>query len=274
MVSVRGYLENNKVVAEEIKIIEVTHNNLIESPCCGIKNIEHKGYKRKTEWLKDHIKKGLKAKILFTEDNRQFGYIEYIPGKFAWRGVEADGYMFIHCLWTFYKKYQRKGYGQLLIQSCLDDAQKAKLKGAAVVARKRPWLANPDLFLKHGFEIVDTAPPDYALLVKKFEKIALNPRFKGHWDEKLKEYGKGLTIVRAHQCPHTVKFADEIAEMAKDTYRLHPRIVELKTHQDAQNAPTPYAAFAIIYEGELIADHQISKSRFRNIMNKILESKT
>lgn len=148
------------------------------------------------------------------------------------------------------------------------------MKGVAVVARKRPWLANSDIFLKHGFEIVDTALPDYELLVKKFKESALNPRFKDRWDEKLKKYSKGLTIIRAHQCPHTVRFADKIAEIAKNTYRLNPKIVELKTHQDAQNAPTPYAAFAIIYEGQLIADHQISSTRFENIMNKLYESKS
>ena len=38
---------------------------------------------------------------------------------------------------------------------------------------------------------------------------------------------------------------------------------------DAQNAPTPYAVFAVIYDGRLLADHQISRARFRNIMNKL-----
>ncbi len=255
----------------KIKMMEVALENLLESPCCGIKNTEHEGYIRKTNWLKTFLKKDLKAKVLLTEDNRQFGYIEYLPGQYAWRGVEADGYMFIHCIWTFYKKYKRKGYGKLLVQAALDDAKKEKMKGVAVVARKKPWLANQDLFLKNGFEVVDTAPPDYKLLVKKFNNSESNPQFKNNWDKKLKKYNKGLAIIRSDQCPHSVKFANEIAEMAEKTYKLQPRIIELKTYQEAQNAPTPYAAFAIIYNGQLLADHQISKSRFRNIMNKIIK---
>jgi GNAT superfamily N-acetyltransferase len=265
---------DDEIMAEEIRIAEVTQDNLYTSVCCGIKDVEHEGHVLKTNWLEDYLDKGLKAKILFTEDDRQFGYIEYLPGEYAWRAVEAEGYMFIHCLWTFYKKYQRKGYGMRLIQSCIDDAKKAKMKGAAVVARKRPWLANSTIFLKHGFEIVDTAPPDYELLVFKFKTSAVNSRFKGGWDEKVKKYGKGMTIIQAQQCPHTIRFSEKIVAMAKNDYGLDPKIVELKTHHDAQEAPTPYAAFAIIYEGKLIADHQVSASRFENIMNKILVPKT
>jgi len=258
-------------MAEKIKVFEITQNNLHESPICGIKNIEHEGRIRKTNWLKTYFKKGLKAKVLLTEKNVQFGYIEYLPGEYAWRGVEADGYMFIHCLWTYFKKYQRKGYGKFLINACIDDAKKAKMKGVAVVARKKPWLADSSIYLKNGFQVVDTAPPDYELLVKKFNKSATNPKFKDNWDKKLKKYGKGLTIICANQCPHTIRFADKIADMARKTYKLKPRIVELNTYRQAQNAPTPYTVFAVIFNGRLLADHQISSSRFRNIMNKILK---
>ncbi|MCP4259793.1 MAG: GNAT family N-acetyltransferase, partial [Planctomycetes bacterium] len=143
--------------------------------------------------------------------------------------------------------------------------------GIAVVARQKSWLANSQIFLKHGFKIVDTAPPDYELLVKKFNKSAPNPKFKNNWDKKLKKYDKGLTIILANQCPHTIRCADTIAETARKTYKQKPQIVEIKTYRQAQNAPTPYAAFAVIYNGQLLADHQISATRFKNIMNKILK---
>ncbi|UCE48790.1 MAG: YoaP domain-containing protein [Phycisphaerales bacterium] len=90
------------------------------------------------------------------------------------------------------------------------------------------------------------------------------------WKRKVKEYGKGLTIIRVNQCPRTVRFADKIADTAAKTYKLKPRMVEIKTHRDAQNAPTPYAVFAVIFNGRLLADHQISATRFSNIMNKIV----
>lgn len=36
---------------EEMKMIEITKDNIFESPCCGIKNTEHEGFKQKTDWL-------------------------------------------------------------------------------------------------------------------------------------------------------------------------------------------------------------------------------
>jgi len=257
-------------MAEQVRVLEITRDNLCDLSCCGIKDTEHEGRIVKTKWMKTYLKKGLKAKVVLGEKDIQTGYIEYLPGQYAWRAVEADGYMFIHCLWIHLKKYQKKGHATRLIKSCIDEARKAKMNGVAVIARKKPWLANSDIFLKSSFEVVDTASPDYELLVKKFKASAPNPGFKDGWNRKLKKYGKGLTIIRGNQCPHTVRFADKIADMAEKTYKLKPRMVEIRTYRDAQNAPTPYAAFAVIYDGKLLADHQISAARFRNIMNKIV----
>ncbi len=252
------------------RIVDLEPANLGSVPCCGVKNPVHEGRRRKHCWLGKYWWKGLRAKILLTPDNRQCGYLEYLPGEYAWRGVQAPGYLFIHCVWTFFKPYQRKGLGSLLVNACVEDASKSGLNGVAVIARERPWMAGGALFIKNGFEVVDTAPPDYQLLVRKLQAAAPNPAFRGDWDKKLKKYGPGLTIIRADQCPHVAKFTGEIAQAAIDDYGLEPRTVELKSHREAQNAPTPYAVFAVIHDGRLLADHQISRTRFRNIMRKAM----
>jgi hypothetical protein len=177
--------------------------------------------------------------------------------------------MFIHCVFTFYKQYQHRGCGALMIQACMEDAAKAGMLGVAVVAREQPWLAGPSLFLANGFELVDTAPPDYQLLVRKLNPSAANPAFKTGWEDRLKKYSRGLTIIHSHQCPHIAKFAGEIAEAAERDYGIKPRIVEIRSYRDAQNAPTPYAVFAVLHDGRILADHQISLTRFRNIMKKL-----
>lgn len=256
------------MTGDRLKIVDVTAERLCRLPCCGIKNTRHEGHRRKTAWLEEHLATGLQAKILLTEDNRQCGYIEYLPGEYTWRAVDTAGYMFIHCIWTFYRKYQHKGNAAGLVQACAADARKAGMAGVAVVARERPWLASSDLFLKCGFVPVDTAPPDYELLVLKFRKRAPKPRFLPIPADRLKACGPGLTIVRADQCPHAVKFAREIGEVAEREFQLKPRHVLLKSFHDARNAPTPYAVFSVIFRGEVLADHQISKTRFRNLMKK------
>jgi GNAT superfamily N-acetyltransferase len=250
-------------------LVDLDPANIETLPCCGVSNPAHEGRCDKIRWLKTQFKKGLRAKALLTPDQRQCGYIEYIPGEYAWRGVDAKGYMFIHCVWIFFKQYQHRGLGALMIQACLDDAAEAGMHGVAVVAREQPWLAGPSLYLANGFQLVDTVPPDYRLLVRKLNPSAANPAFQTGWGARLKKYGRGLTIIRSHQCPHIAKFAGEIAQAAERDYHIKPRIVEIKSCREAQNAPTPYAVFAVLHEGRILADHQISLTRFRNIMRKL-----
>ncbi len=249
-------------------LIKVDSANWDTLPCCGIKSPTHPGRQQKHCWLQSNFKFGLQARILLTPDGQPCGYIEFLPGEFAWRGVDASGYMFIHCVWTFSKPHQRKGWGSAMVEACIDDARNAGMSGVAAIAREGPWLADRRLFLANGFEPVDSAPPDYELLVRKLDARAANPAFKGGWEQKLAGYSQGLTIIRSSQCPHVAKFAADIAQTAEEEYGIKPAIVELESWRDAQNAPTPYAVFALIYNGRLLADHQISRTRFRNIMNK------
>jgi hypothetical protein len=255
---------------DTLRMVELTPDRLGRLPCCGIMNTRHEGHIRKTAWLKEQLRLGLRARLLLTEDGHQVGYIEYLPGELAWRGVDAAGYLFVHCIWTFYKKYQRQGNAVRLVRACVKDARAAGTRGVAVVARTKPWLASSDLFLKCGFEVVATAPPDYALLAKKFRKRDPDPSFLPVSEARIKRYSRGLTIVHAAQCPHGVKFAREIGAMAEREFGLEPRHVVLRSCRDAQKAPTPYAVFSVILDGTVVADHQISKTRFANIMRQRL----
>jgi len=249
-------------------LIDVDAASFDTLPCCGIKSPAHPGRRQKRCWLEANARFGLRAKVLLAPDGQPGGYIEYLPGEFAWRGVDAAGFMFIHCVWVFRKQLQRKGCGSVMVEACMDDAKKAGMRGVAVMVRDGPWLAGRSLFLANGFEPVDTAPPDYQLLVRKLDRDAVNPAFKKDFDRKLGRYSRGLTIIRSSQCPHIAKFAADIARTAEEEYNIVPTVVDLKSWSEAQNAPTPYAIFALIYNGRLLADHQISRTRFRNIMNK------
>jgi len=252
------------------RLIDVDSSNFDTLPCCGINNPAHTGRQEKRCWLQENAKFGVRAKTVLAPDGQPSGYIEYVPGEFAWRGVDAQDYMFIHCIWIYSRQSQPKGWGSMMVQACLDDARKAGMSGAAVMVRDGPWMADRRLFLANGFEVVDTAPPDYQLLARRFKAGAATPAFKKDFARNLARYDRGLTIIRSSQCPHIAKFAADIAETAKNEYRIAPTIIDLKSFRDAQQAPTPYATFAVIYNGQLLADHQISRTRFRNIMNHLL----
>jgi len=251
----------------EVQIIEMTPKDAGKVPLCGHKNPSKKCYQHKFQWIKKRMSEGLKVKMLNTPDDGLVGYIEYVPGEHAWRAVNAENYMFIHCIYM-QARCKGRGYGTLLVKECMKDAKKAGMNGVAVVTREGSFMAGKELFLKNGFEEVEKALPDFSLLVMKFKKSAPTPSFKGQWDKKRKKFGKGLTIITSGQCPHNVTMVNDIAKIAKDRYGIEPRIVEYRSYRQAQNAPWPYAVAGLLYDGKLVADHSISGGRFRNIMEK------
>lgn len=253
----------------EVEIIDANSDNILNYGVCGYRNIKRAGYPEKISWLKDRFLEGMKLKILHSYSDGTQGMIEYLPGEHCWRPVDADGYLFIHCVFVGFKKeYKRKGYASLLLDECIKDARGENMNGVAVVTRKGPFMVGKDIFLKNGFEVVDFAPPDFDLLVKKFNEGAPNPKFKKGMEKKLEKYDKGLTIFRADQCPYTVKNVNEIKETAIKKYGIKPKVIDLKNSKEAKKNPCAFGTFGIIYNGKIVAHHPISDTRFQNIMNK------
>ncbi len=251
----------------EVQIIEMTPKDAGKVPLCGHKDPSKEAYQHKFQWITERMSEGLKVKMLSTPDDGVFGYIEYVPGERAWRAVNAENYMFIHCIYME-KRCKGRGYGTLLVKECVRDARKANMNGVAVVTREGTWMAGKKLFLKNGFEEVEKALPDFSLLVKKFNKSAPTPSFKGRWDKKRKKFGRGLTIITSGQCPHNAKMVNDITEIARERYGIEPRIVAYESCKEAQNAPWPFAVSGVLYDGELVADHSISGRRFQSIMEQ------
>lgn len=213
----------------------------------------------------------MRIKILHSDEDGTQGMIEYIPGECCWRPVSAKGYMFIHCIFVGFKQaYKGTGYGSLLLDECIKDAKNEKMHGVAAVTRKGSFMASKDIFIKKNFKVVDSVSPDFELVVKTFNSNAPTPSFKGDLDNNLNPYRKGLSIIRADQCPYTVKNVKEIVEAAKK-YKIKPKVINLKSHKEAQKSPCPFGTFCIIYDGKILAHHPISKNRFQNIMNKELK---
>ena len=251
-------------------LINIESTSVNDSPCCGIKNPAHPGLLAKRCWLKAHLNLGLRAKNLVDLDGKTCGYIEYLPGEYSWRAVDARRYMFIHCVWNHSRQHRRMGWAGVMIDACVEDAKAAGMQGVAVMTRDGPWMASRTIFTAHGFTLADKAPPDCQLLVRKFKAGAPDPVFKGNFEQKAARFNRGLTIIHSAQCPYIAKFTAEIVETAEEEYHLKPKVLELESWRDAQEAPTPYAVFALIYKGRVLADRQISRTRFRNIMNKLL----
>jgi len=247
----------------ETNIVEVTAENIADHPqaICFI-NPKHELYHKKIDWLNGQFEIGLKIKLLYLKgEKRPIGFIEYTPGEYCWRSVDAKAYMFIHCLWTNGKKYQHQGLGRRLIDEVEKDAK--KMMGIAVITSDKSFMANKEIFLKHGYAVVSESGKEQ-LLAKQFRN-GPSPSIND-WQAELAKYN-GLTIVFSQQCPWVARFVEEVKPTLEDL-KLNPTIVELKTAAQAQKAPSLYGIFNLIYDGKLLADRYISTTRFLNIVRK------
>jgi hypothetical protein len=250
----------------DIEIIDLTPENIADFGVCGYKDVEkHLELRRKIDWFKEYYPKGLRIKAIISQKGGYQGMLEYIPGKYAHRPVEAEGYMFIHCIFVGFKsEFKGKGYASSLIDVCIEDAKKLNMKGVAVVVRKGSFMANKDIFIKKGFISSDSVKPDFELLVLKFNIAAPDPKFKTF---KLDKYDNGLTIMRSAQCPYSVKNVDAILETAK-RLKVRACLIEINDSETAQKTPGAFGTFCIIHNNEVISHHPISNTRFQNIMAK------
>jgi len=70
---------------------------------CGIGCLadpKNQGYQPKVEWLHKRFAEGLHLLLLRDGEGRPLGFLEYVPGEYAWRPVDAAGWLFVHCLYV------------------------------------------------------------------------------------------------------------------------------------------------------------------------------
>ncbi len=245
---------------------DLTPDNIEDYGVCGYKDVtKHKELRSKIAWFKRYYPLGLRIKALIAKDGSYQGMIEYLPGEYAHRPVDAEGYLFIHCVFVGFKKeHKGRGYATAMIEAVIREAMDAGKNGVAVVTRKGSFMIDAPIFLKLGFEVADRAKPDFQLLVKRFHPDIAAPRFKSMNNH----YDHGLTILRSPQCPYTEKNVMEMMRVAKADFRLDPQLIDLDDHNAAQKSPCPFGTFCIVHEGEVVAHHPISRKRFENIMTK------
>lgn len=223
---------------------------------CYMSKRKSEGYRRKNEWLKSRFAEGLK--ILMVKGERAF--IEYIPGEHAWRGVSADGYLFIHCLWTVGQS-KKKGVASFLLQQCIDDARAQGKQGVAMVTSEKVWLLYSKFLKKRGFVSVASAPPSFDLMVLKFDEAAPDPSFAGGWDAKAGQFGDGFTVFRSDQCPYIDDAVKTVEEVGRDR-GVPVRVVDISSRAELIDAmPSAFGVFSILFNGELLSYHYLTRKQ-------------
>lgn len=100
-----------------MEYIRITRDNIdAEHVCCAMSG---KQALAKKEWLKRRFDEGL---IFYRSVERGKCFIEYIPAENAWVPIQADGYLYIDCLWVA-GSMKGHGYSNDLLRECVRDAK-------------------------------------------------------------------------------------------------------------------------------------------------------
>ena len=222
------------------------------------------GYINKNKWLNERFEEGLKY-VQLLENNKQVGFIEYTDAEYSSRVVHADNYLVIHCLWV---GETGKGYGSKLINHCLQHARKNHKQGVVVVTNpETSWTPSKDIFLKNNFQLLDTAPKNFELLVYQLGNRYTLPSFPTNWDERVARF-EDLTIIRSFQCPY-VEVATENIIAGANKLGIEVNIIDLKNREELMElSPTPYGIFSVIYKRNLITFHRLT---IHSVMKRLKE---
>ncbi len=242
-----------------MEYIRVTQENIEqEHICCAISNNSDIQVSSKKAWLKDRFEDGL---VFLKSTERGKCFIEYIPAENAWNPIQADGYMYIDCLWVS-GSFKGHGYSSDLLNECIRDSKEKGKKGLCILSssKKKPFLADPK-FLKHkGFEVADEAGNGIQLWYLPFDGDSEKPVFKEcarhpHIDD------MGYVLYYTSQCPFNGKYVPLLEEIAREK-KIPFKTIHIENKEDAKNAPTPVTTYALFKDGEYITNEQMNEKRF------------
>jgi GNAT superfamily N-acetyltransferase len=252
------------------RIVEIDKGNLDRlGLMCQKSKKSGEGYRNKLKWTKERFEEGLRIRMLLVDEgpkrgNVSKGFIEYIPGEFAWRGIDAKGYMVIHCIWVV-GWTRGHGYGSELLEHCENDAK--GMNGVAVVTSDQHWLPNKNLFRKHGYEEAGMAQPGFEILVKRFSRDSPLPKFNATPRQRLDKYRCGITVFKSDQCPYTADSLKEIKEVAAE-HDLPLAVESIGNCNEAQNSVHPYGTYCVLINGKVVTYRPIGKKRMNELLTQ------
>ena len=269
-----------------MEYIRVTKENLEkEHICCAISNNKDVQVSSKKAWLADRFDEGL---VFLKSVERGKCFIEYIPAENAWVPIEADGYMYIDCLWVS-GSFKGHGYSTDLLNACIEDSKEKGKKGLCILAAasKKPFLADPKFLKYKGFRVADEADNGVRLMYLPFYEEVINhensedspkaeklPKSEGrilsvpHFKDCAKHPhidDKGYVLYYTSQCPFNAKYVPILEQTAREN-DIPFHAIHIESREEAQNAPTPITNYALFHDGEYITNEQMNDKKFMKLV--------
>lgn len=246
-----------------MEYVNVTKENIEnEHICCAIANNKDIQVSSKKAWLRDRFDDGL---VFLKSKERGKCFIEYIPAENAWNPIDADGFMYIDCLWVS-GSFKGHGYSTDLLDSCIADSKEKGKIGLCILSAKKKlsFLADPK-FLKHkGFSICDEADNGIQLWYLPFDENTPAPGFK-ECAKHPKTEQKGYVLYYTNQCPYPAKYVPVIEKLAKENGVLFTSI-HIESKEQAQSTPTPITTYALFKDGKYLSNEILSDKKFLKLI--------
>jgi len=243
----------------KMEYIQVTKENIAqEHICCAISNNKDVQVASKKAWLLERFEEGL---VFLKSVERGKCFIEYLPAENAWNPIQAEGFMYIDCLWVS-GSFKGHGYSSDLLDLCIRDSKEKGKKGLCILsaAKKKPFLADPK-YLKHkGFSICDEADNGIQLWTLPFSSDTAMPTFRECARHPRTEEA-GYVLYYTNQCPFNAKYVPVVEQTARE-HGIPFKAVHITSKEEARNAPTPITTYALFRDGTYLTNEQMNAARF------------
>lgn len=237
--------------------IRITKDNIEkEHICCAMSGRQSLA---KKEWLKARFNEGL---VFYRSEERGKCFIEYIPAENAWIPIQADGYIYISCLWVS-GSMKGHGYSSDLLDECIKDAKAHGKKGICILSaegRKREFLSDPKYMAHKGFSVADVSDCGITLMYLPLADDAELPKFK-ECAKHPKAGCNGFLLYYTDQCPFTFYWVPRVEEAAK-AHNIPLKTIHITTREAAQNVPAPVTTYALFKDGKFVTQGIQSDKKF------------
>ena len=237
--------------------ILVTKENIEkEHICCAMSG---KQSLAKKEWMRQRFDDGL---VFYRSEERGKCFIEYIPAENAWVPIEADGWIYINCLWVS-GSLKGHGYASEMLSECIRNAQAQGRKGVCILCaegRKREFLADPKFLSYKGFQVADTSDCGINLMYLPITDNVSLPRFKDCARHPRVEES-GFVLYYTDQCPFTYYWVPKVLEIAEE-YDIPFNAIHITDREAAQNVPAPVTTYALFRDGQFLTQGILSDKKF------------
>lgn len=237
--------------------IRITKDNIAgEHICCAMSG---KQSLAKKAWMTERFDEGL---VFYRSEERGKCFIEYIPAEMAWVPIEAEGYMYIDCLWIA-GAMKGHGYSNDLLAECMRDAEKQGKNGVCILSfegRKKEFLSDPKYLAHKGFTVADKSDCGITLMYIPLKQDAVPPRFKECAKHPGTD-GDGFVLYYTDQCPFTYYWVP-VVKAAADEHGIKLTLIHITSRETAQNISSPVTTYALFRDGKFLTHAIQSDKKF------------